>query len=140
VRYTEEELAPPAAALGAAYVLSQVAHFPLLGLVLPRTLEMVGTAVGLYTLKSVDNLAAWFQPLEPMKRSPGFKVCLQFQLVPLHRVRRRRRQPLRPRQHQREPDQGPARVRQAGWGRRQDAHQQVSVAFVSVRDGERKIY
>lgn len=47
-----EELAPPAAALGAAYVASQVAHFPLLGLVLPRALELLGVA---YVVAAVNR-------------------------------------------------------------------------------------
>ena len=40
-----EEIAPKAAAFGACVAVSYVAHFPVLGLVLPRVLELVGVYV-----------------------------------------------------------------------------------------------
>ena len=48
-----EELAPKAAAVGACVAASYVAHFPLLGLIVPRLLELggvyvCGKAVGRY--------------------------------------------------------------------------------------------
>ena len=40
-----EEIAPKAAAVGACVAVSYVAHFPILGLVVPRVLELVGVYV-----------------------------------------------------------------------------------------------
>jgi hypothetical protein len=37
-----EVVAPPAAALGATVLVGQIAHLPILALVLPRALEVVG--------------------------------------------------------------------------------------------------
>jgi len=39
-----EDLAPPAAATGAVVLVGQLAHLPVLALVLPRALELVGGA------------------------------------------------------------------------------------------------
>lgn len=47
-----EIVAPPAAALGATVLVAQLAHLPLLGLVLPRALEVVGMA---YLLNAVNK-------------------------------------------------------------------------------------
>lgn len=47
-----DEIAPQAAALGVVYLASQVTHFPLLGLVLPRALELVGAA---YVIAAVNR-------------------------------------------------------------------------------------
>ena len=47
-----DEVAPTAAALVAAYLAGQVTHFPLLGLVLPRALELVGAA---YVIAAVNR-------------------------------------------------------------------------------------
>lgn len=47
-----EEIAPPAAALGATVLAGQLAHLPLLSLVLPRALEVVGIA---YVIAAVNK-------------------------------------------------------------------------------------
>lgn len=47
-----EEIAPPAAALGAVVLAGRLAHLPLLSLVLPRALEVVGMA---YVIAAVNK-------------------------------------------------------------------------------------
>jgi hypothetical protein len=58
-----EELAPKAAAVGACVAASYVAHFPLLGLIVPRLLELggvyvCGKAVGRYAEAGSVSLKA----------------------------------------------------------------------------------
>jgi hypothetical protein len=53
-----ETIAPPAAALGAAYALVSVAHFPVIGLVVPRLLELGGVAVAAAAVEKYGNTSA----------------------------------------------------------------------------------
>ena len=53
-----ETIVPPAMALGAAYALVSVAHFPVLGLVAPRLLELGGVAVAAAAVEKYGNTSA----------------------------------------------------------------------------------
>ena len=53
-----ETIVPSAMALGAAYALVSVAHFPVLGLVAPRLLELGGVAVAAAAVEKYGNTSA----------------------------------------------------------------------------------
>jgi hypothetical protein len=65
-----EDLAPPAAATGAVVLVGQLAHLPVLALVLPRALELVGMA---YVLAAVNRYDT--RPPSPAGTSPHFELA-----------------------------------------------------------------